>query len=150
MKQLLCMLALAMPFLGVAQQPVQWNYSIEKVKGNQYKLRVSARIQSGYHVFALTQPEDAIATPTRISIASEPYINDVGVFREEGVLEKVRDADFGIESWHYSDKVDFVSVITLKNSKARALLSGVVEYQVCSADKCYPPTKVNFSIPLNH
>lgn len=150
MKQVLALLVLLIPVIGLAQQPVQWDFCVEKVKPNQYKVYVTAKIQSGYHVFALTQPEDAIATPTKISFTNNPVINEISPFAEEGVLKKERDESLDIESWHYSDVVNFVGLVTLKTSKVKTLLAGQVEFQVCSEDRCYPPTKINFTLPLNH
>jgi hypothetical protein len=149
MKKALILLALLIPVIGLSQEPVQWNFSVEKIKSNQYKVRLTARIQSGYHVFALKQPEDAIVNPTKINFTRNPVVR-VGDFSEEGTMEKVRDADLDIESWHFSDKVDFVGVVTLKSSNVKTVLAGHVEFQVCNSNRCYPPAKVNFTLPLNH
>ena len=149
MKQFLILLMVLAPVAVLSQQPVQWSFYAEKVRTNQYKVTLTARVQTGYHVFALTQPADAIAMPTKINIAGNPDISDIGCFTEEGMLEKVKDETFGIESWHFSDKVSFVGIVTLRG-RSRTVLSGHVEFQVCSEDKCYPPTRVNFNVPLNH
>ena len=129
---------------------MNWSFSVEKVKANQYKVRLVAKIPPGYHIFSLTQPEDAIAMPTKITLNNNPDIAAPGVFKEEGELEKIKDPTLDIGAWQFSDKVDFTAIVTLKNNKSRTTLSGQVEFQVCNDDQCYPPAKVSFSLPLNH
>jgi hypothetical protein len=133
-----------------SQQPVQWSFRAEKVKANEFKLFASARIQEGYHLFALQQPDDAIAMPTKIVINSSSEIDLAGPFRAEGQMEKVRDSVLEIEAWQFSRKVDFINSVILKNNRYKVTITGYVEYQVCSDDQCYPPTRLNFSLPLNH
>lgn len=148
--RLLILLILLVPVIGRAQSPVQWTFSSEKIKSNQYRVNLTAKIQPGYHIFSMTQPEDAIVNPTRVSFNSLPEVDDISALKEEGALEKVKDAVLELESWQFSEKVNFSGIVTLKNSKSKSTLSGQVEFQVCSADKCYPPARVNFSLPLNH
>lgn len=148
-KRLLIVLVLA-PFVGLAQSPVQWTFSAEKVRSNQFRVHLTARIQPGYHIFSMTQPEDAIVLPTKINFAGMPDVDEISTLKEGGTLEKVRDESLQIESWQFSEKVDFSGLVTLKNTKSKTMLSGQVEFQVCSSDRCYPPAKVNFSLPLNH
>lgn len=139
------------PLIGLAQSsPVQWTFSAEKIRSDQYRVHVTARIQPGYHIFSLAQPQDAIALPTKINFNSMAEIDGIGTLKEDGALEKVRDESLEIESWQFSEKVDFSSLVTLKSPKFKTTLTGQVEFQVCSADKCYPPARINFSLPLNH
>jgi hypothetical protein len=138
------------PAIAFAQGPIQWSFSAEKIKLNQYRVHLVAKIQSGYHIFSMTQPEDAIVLPTKVSFSNNGDIDEIGAFKEEGELEKTKDEVLEIESWQYSNKVNFTGIVTLKSSKSKTILSGEVEFQVCSSDRCYPPTKVNFRLPLNH
>jgi thiol:disulfide interchange protein DsbD len=147
--RLIILLVLA-PLVGLAQSPVQWTFSTEKIKSNQYRVHLTAKIQPGYHIFSMTQPEDAIVLPTKINFNNATDVDEIGALREEGTLEKVRDESLEIESWQFSDKVNFSGLITLKNAKSKTTLTGQVEFQVCGTDRCYPPAKVNFSLPLNH
>ena len=110
--RLLILLILLAPVIGLAQSPVQWTFSTEKVKSNQYRVHLTAKIQSGYHIFSMTQPEDAIVNPTRINFNSMSDVEDIGALKEEGTLEKVKDAILEIESWQFSDKVNFSGIVT--------------------------------------
>jgi len=138
------------PLVGLAQSPVQWTFSTEKVRSNQYRVHLTARIQPGYHIFSMTQPEDAIALPTKINFSSISDIEEIGALKEDGTLEKVREESLQIESWQFSEKVDFSGLVTLKNIKSKTTLTGQIEFQVCSSERCYPPAKISFSLPLNH
>jgi len=66
----------------------------------------------------------------------------------EGELEKYRDGILDIEAWQYSGKVLFTQRIKLK-SKVNTNMSGRIEYQACTDEKCLLPKKVNFSVVVN-
>src|SRR5215213_7925411 len=108
--RLLILLILLAPVIGIAQSPVQWTFSAEKIKSNQYRVHLTAKIQSGYHIFSMTQPEDAIVIPTKINFNSATEVEDIGAIKEDGNLEKVKDEVLEFESWQFSEKVNFSGI----------------------------------------
>jgi hypothetical protein len=144
---------LALPFILFsalvlkAQNPVTWSFSAKKLDDKTYEVHMTANIQSGWHVFSQTQPDDAIAIPTGFKLNNNPLLALEGNIKEVGKLEKFRDEKLDISANQYSNKVDFVQVIKLK-AKAKTNVTGSVEFQTCNDEKCLPAKTVNFSIAL--
>ena len=128
-------------------QPVIWSYSAKKTADRTYEVEMKATIKEGWHLFSQTQPADAIAIPTAITVNPNPLLIRKGAIREIGKLEKYKDKTLGVTAYQYAGQVRFVQTVVLK-AKAKTLFAGSVEFQTCDDEKCLPPQKVNFSIPL--
>ncbi len=134
--------------VGKAQlNPVSWTFTAKKVADKTYEVHMKATIQSGWHLYSQTQPEDAIVNPTTFTLNNNPLLIVDGKTKETGTIEKFHDAKLNISANQYSNTVDFVQKIKLK-AKAKTNFSGNVEYQTCDDKKCLPPKTVNFSIAI--
>jgi hypothetical protein len=133
--------------IAFAQNPVSWTFASKKVSDNVYEVRLIANIQPGWHLYAQSQPEDAIAQPTTFNFNSNPLLSLDGKVKEVGKLEKFKDDKLGLTANQYSNKVDFVQLVKVKG-KAKTNVTGQLEYQTCDDKKCLPPKTVNFSIAL--
>lgn len=133
-----------------AQQasPVSWSFSAKKTGDKVYEVHMTATLQSGWHLYSQTQPDDAIAIPTSFVINKNPLLAFDGKVKEVGKLEKFHDAKLSLSANQYSKKVDFVQVVKLK-AAARTNVTGSVEFQTCDDEKCLPPKTTNFTIALN-
>lgn len=148
MKKIVAFLTLVMATAALkAQNPVTWSFSTNKISDKTYEVHLTATIQSGWHVYSQTQPDDAIAIPTGIKINSNPLLMLDGKIKEIGKMEKYHDAKLEISANQYSGKVDFVQVVKLKTS-AKTNVTGSVEFQTCNDEKCLPPKTVNFTIAI--
>lgn len=138
-------------FGGQAQSqipdPVSWNFSSKKTGDKTFEIRLTASIQSGWHLYSQVQPQDAIAIPTGIKFNANPLVVMDKKVKEVGKMEKFHDEKLQLSANQYSNKVDFVQVVRLKAS-AKTNVSGSVEFQTCDDKKCLPPKTVNFSIAL--
>jgi thiol:disulfide interchange protein DsbD len=119
-----------------SQNPVTWTFTAKKTADKTYEVHMTATIQSGWHLYSQTQPEDAIAIPTTFTLTANP------LFTADGAIKEL-----DLSANQYSKKVDFVQIVKLK-SAAKTNFSGNVEYQTCDDKKCLPPKTVNFSIAL--
>lgn len=128
-------------------QPVVWTYGAKKIADRTYEVEIKATIKEGWHLFSQTQPADAIALPTVFVIKPNPLLSRKGALREIGKLEKNKDKTLGVTAHQYAGQVRFVQTVTLK-AKVKTVFAGSVEFQTCDDEKCLPPQKVNFSIPL--
>lgn len=133
---------------AIAQHPVNWSFTAKKVSDKTYEVYMTATLQSGWHLFSQSQPEDAIANPTTFTINNNPLIKLEGKIKENGTMEKFVDKKLGLSANQYSSKVDFVQLVKLKG-KVKTNFSGNVEYQTCDDKKCLPPKTVNFNVSLN-
>jgi hypothetical protein len=138
-------------FLGFASyaqlNPVSWSFNAKKIADKTYEVRLTANMQSGWHLYSQNQPDDAIAIPTDIKFNSNPLLNFDGKTKEVGKMEKFKDEKLGVAANQYSQQVEFVQVVKLKTN-AKTNISGTVEYQTCDDKKCLPPKKVNFSLAV--
>ena len=127
--------------------PVSWSYSAKKVSDKMYEVRITASMQSGWHLYSQKQPEDAIAVPTSFSFNKNPLLDFDGKVKEVGKLEKYKDEKLDLSAYQYSNKVVFVQKIKLKG-KAKTNVTGKLEFQTCNDEKCLPPKTVAISIAL--
>jgi hypothetical protein len=141
------LLMLTVSFSWGQLQPVIWSYGAKKTADRTYEVEIKATVKEGWHLFSQTQPADAIAIPTAFTIHPNPLLIRKGALREIGKLEKYKDKTLGVTAYQYSGQVRFVQTVTLK-AKVKTVYAGTVEFQTCDDEKCLPPQKVNFSIPL--
>ncbi len=150
MKQLLASVTfLLVSLLSFAQSgtKVKWDYSVKKISDKKYEVRMIATIQPGWHLYSQTQSADAIALPTKISFAKNPLITVSGSAKEVGKVTDAFDKATQSRSRFYSNKVEFVQIVTLKNNIKTSIV-GDVEFMVCDDRQCLPPDKTKFTVKL--
>lgn len=149
MKKIIALVAfISFALVSQAQlNPVLWSFSATKTGDKTYEIHMKATIQSNWHLYSQTQPDDAIVNPTIFSINSNPLFTLEGKVKEVGKMELMKDANLGISANQYSTTVDFVQKIKLK-ANVKTNFTGNVEFQTCDDKKCLPAKKVNFSVPL--
>ncbi|MFY7839817.1 MAG: protein-disulfide reductase DsbD domain-containing protein [Lacibacter sp.] len=150
MKKIFATLALVFISVAVFAQSgskVKWEFIVKKLGDKKYEIRMVANIQPGWHLYSQTQSEDAIALPTTISFAKNPLIVVSGKPKEVGKLTDAFDKATNSRSRFYSNKVEFVQVVTVK-SNVKTSITGDVEFMVCDDKQCLPPDKTKFSVKL--
>lgn len=126
---------------------VKWDYTVKKIGDKKYEVRMIANIQPGWHLYSQTQSADAIALPTTINFAKNPLLLVTGKPKEVGKVTDAFDKATQSRSRFYSNKVEFVQVVTVK-STVKTSLTGDVEFMVCDDKQCLPPDKAKFSVKL--
>ncbi len=129
-----------------AQEPVQWSFTVKKIKPNVYEVHLTSIIQKPWHIYSLNSPE-ATGIPTKINFKKHPLITLDGVAKEMGNLITKHDDLFDADVKYFENKVDFVQVVTLKTD-VKTLVNGSLEYMACNDGKCLPPRTVEFSIKI--
>lgn len=149
MKKTLVIILLFIAAAAKAQvvNPVSWTYTAKKTSDKTYEVRLTATIQSGWHLYSQSQPGDAIAEPTKITFNKNPLLKLDGNIKEEGKMEKFHDAKLDLSANQYSSKVEFVQTVKMK-ATAKTNVTGSVRFQTCNDEKCLPPKTVNFSVAL--
>lgn len=140
-------IGLFLSVVAFAQQPVTWKYSAKKVGAKTYEVRLTAVIQSSWHIYSQSTP-DGGPLPTKIVFSKNPLITQEGVIKEVGKLHKKYEEVFGVDVMQFSDKVEFVQVIKTKAEKVKTNVSGTIEFMVCTDEQCLPPATINFNIAL--
>ena len=54
--------------------PVSWTFTSIKVADKTYEVHMTATIQTGWHLYSQTQPDDAIPQPTVVTFNKNPLI----------------------------------------------------------------------------
>lgn len=133
---------------GKAQlNPIMWSFTAKKTGDKAYEIQMKATIQTHWHLYSQTQPDDAIAIPTTFTINANPLFKRDGKIKETGKLEKYKDVELGVSANQYSTTVTFVQKIKMK-ANVKTNFSGNVEYQTCDDHQCLPPKKVNFNVTI--
>lgn len=127
--------------------PVSWSFTAKKIADKTYEVHFTATIQKGWHLYSQTQPDDAIAQPTAFTFTTNPLLTLDGKVKEKGKMEKFVDKQLKTSANQFSNTVDFVQVVKLKNN-VKTSLAGSVEFQTCDDKKCLPPKDVKFSVAL--
>lgn len=149
MKKIITGLAILLITTNIQAQlsPVTWSFTANKKSDKSYEIHMKANIQDGWHLYSQSQPADAIAIPTGFSFNKNPLLSLDGKIKEVGTMEKFHDVKLDLSAYQYSGSVDFVQDIKLK-VKSKTSITGNLEYQTCNNQKCLPPKKVNFNIPI--
>ncbi len=126
---------------------VKWDFIVKKLGDKKYEIRMVANIQPGWHLYSQTQSTDAIALPTTINFAKNPLVVVSGKPKEVGKVTDAFDKATNSRSRFYSNKVEFVQVVTVK-SNVKTSVTGDVEFMVCDDKQCLPPDKTKFSVKL--
>ncbi|MGV3529757.1 MAG: protein-disulfide reductase DsbD domain-containing protein [Flavisolibacter sp.] len=141
---LLCIVAA--PVLWAQDSPVSWSFSAKKLNASTYEVHLTANIEEGWHVYSQGTP-DGGPVPTSFSFMKNPLVKTGGAAKEVGKLEQHFEPLFGVEVKQYSNKVDFVQLVTVRPG-VKTSFAGTVEYMSCNDTECMPPARQRFSVAL--
>ena len=144
-------LVLALSFLtfgfvhGQILEPVKWTTSVEKISNTEYNLITTAKIDSGWHLYSQTVPEDGPIATTFTYDDSEGNFKISGN-TSEGEGHTVDDPVFGMKIKYFEKTAIFKQKIALV--KEVTTIKAFVEFMVCDDTKCLPPTEVDLVFNL--
>ena len=125
---------------GQIHDPVTWKTSIEKISGSEYDLIATATIDSGWHLYSQTVPENGPRPTVFVFEGNKNYLKKGNT--KEGKGQTVKDIFFEVPIKHFSDEAVFRQRIRLK-SKEKFTLNATVEFMVCDDTRCLPPKEVD-------
>ena len=133
------------------EHPAQWRASGPGKAihpGEKFSVRLSASINSGWHMYSITQPAGGPTTTVIKIPAAQPFSLDGQV---SGPSPHVAyDANFEMNTETYEESAAFiVPVAVAKNASAGdQKLTVDVRFQVCNDTMCMPPTTEHLSVPI--
>jgi hypothetical protein len=133
--------------IAQSDQKVKWQYAAVSLGNNIFEIRLTAKIDKGWHLYSRLQSSDAIALPTTIQFSKNPIIEMKGEIKEEGVLIDQLDPATRSKSRYYAGQVVFVQKI-FRKKKVNTVMSGDIEFMVCDDRQCLPPSTVKFQVKL--
>jgi thiol:disulfide interchange protein len=119
--------------------PVQWSMTstAEVAKaGTTVPLRLTAKIEPGWHLYSLTIPKNLL--PTKITLTDNPAVDSYTVYQPAGV--RAMDPNFKEVVETYSNQAEFWIPATLtKDAKGPVELTASVRYRACDDKQCLNP-----------
>ena len=128
-----------------AQDPAKWQLESDvkdKVikSGETFEAKLLAEVESGWHLYALSQPEGGpIATTIKLPEKTE-FTLDGKVTSAKPITEF--DPNFEIDTKFFKDKADFTIPLKASKDSKGEVLAINVRYQLCNDRLCLPPKTV--------
>lgn len=126
------------------EDPVSWSYSAKKTGPNEATVYIRANIEEGWHLYSQHIKPGGPNKTTFTYPTSKEYTL-VGKTMEPKPITKFEKI-FNMDVTYFDNQVIFQQKVKL--NKATANFKGKVEFQVCDATRCLPPTEVEFTIPI--
>jgi hypothetical protein len=137
----------------VADPTVAWVASwAEKralARGSVATLELSAEVQQGWHVYALSQlPGGPI--PLRVTLDDNPVVQLAGT-PSDTAPEEQHDPRFDLDTRFYTHSFTVRVPVSVNQQAAagRQLIPVNVRFQTCSDRECQPPKTVHLSVPVD-
>ena len=129
--------------------PVQWSLSSDAAKvppGSTVTLRLTAKIDSGWHLYSLDKTADII--PTTISLADAPTVESFTLAQPKPLVKN--EPILGHDVPMFFDQAVFLVQAKLKSGAAAGdlPLTAKVRYQTCNDKECLLPKKKTASFTL--
>ena len=142
---LFCSALLVMNAQAQKVNPVKWTFEAVKKSDKQYEIKITAAIESPWHIYSQFVKDGPIAT--KITYKANPLVQIKGPAKEIGNKEEKFDKNLNTQVVYFSNKVQFTQLANLKVA-SKTKITGEIEYGVCNEDRCLPPAKVSFEIAL--
>ena len=147
---------LFLPFSGISQiyDPVDWNFSKQKISDNTYELIFTADIDSGWAMYSNDIYDNGVdcdveICPIPVSFEfnknneQERYFRFIGDIVEVDENKKTsQDPIFLMEVTKFTDRATFKQIIEIDTNDID--VTGYLTFMVCDDTKCLPPTDVEF------
>ena len=132
---------------NVAPDPVKWSLQFQPRqkfyrKRAPFKVQIIARIQPGWHLYALDEIPNG-PRPTRITLPAEQPFELAGEIEQPEPIIKF-DKNFGVETQFYQVSATFLAPLKISATARAGATKLVVQarYQTCNEHLCLPPKTV--------
>ncbi len=128
--------SVAVPIATVAaqvQNPVKWNFSINKISDSEVELILKAKIDKGWHMYALKQEKDDGPVPITFEFEKNPNYEISGKISEPKPHEEY-DKTFEMTVRYFEKEVTYKQKIKILSQKTFSV-KGSLNYESCS-DVC--------------
>lgn len=126
------------------EDPVSWSYVAKKTSKTEATVYIKATLENDWHIFSQNLKPGG---PNKTVIAFTPSkdFSLVGKTTEPQPIKKY-EKSFKMDVLYFENQVVFTQKIKL--NKAATTVKGKIEFSVCNATACLPPTEIEFSIPV--
>lgn len=125
--------------------PVKWDVEIKPIKGNQYEIVATAKIDMGFKLYGVNMAEGG---PVKTSFNFETMENckKFGKPVEVTPSKKMQDKIFDMEVSYFKDKAVLSHKVWVTEKPAK--ISGYIQWMSCNDEMCTPPTDEEFEFMI--
>ncbi len=127
------------------QQVVSWQFSVELISGQEYRLRAEAQVDPGWFIYS-QHLEEGGPVPTAFTFETQQGVELIGETEETGDKKEGYDDIFGMKVIKYSKQVTFTQKVKLKARRGK--VAGFVTFMTCDDERCLPPRDVPFELSI--
>jgi len=137
---------MATSIFSQVENPVNWEFSTDKVSGQEAELVFTATIDYPWHLYSAHLPEGG-------PIATKAWYDESDTYTlVDGIVESPKakvtfDAGFQMDVGTLSGKAEFRQKVKFKDGGTQNV-TGEIEFQVCDDEVCLPPKSVPFSFEV--
>lgn len=125
-----------------SQEKIEWDFAYVAFPPS---LQISAKIESGWHLYALDLDPNIGPIPTQIVLEKNKLVKEIAPFTASEAPKKSYDANFGAELSYYEHKFHAYNRIAVKKPTT---VKGELTYMLCDDKRCLPPQTVPFEIKV--
>ncbi|MBE9518315.1 MAG: thioredoxin family protein, partial [Bacteroidetes bacterium] len=137
---------MATSIFSQVENPVNWEFSTDKVSGQEAELVFTATIDYPWHLYSAHLPEGG-------PIATKAWYDESDAYTlVDGIVESPKakvtfDAGFQMDVGTLSGKAELRQKVKFKDGGTQTV-SGEIEFQVCDDEVCLPPMTVSFAFEV--
>ena len=148
MNRIILILIILTGYISQAQilEPVKWVTSVEKLTENEYVLLATATIDSNWHLYSQSVPENGPIATVFVFEGNKNYIKKGNTVEDDG--EAIYDQVFQMPIKYFSKKAVFKQRIKSLTSESFPV-NATVEFMACDDESCLPPTTVDLVFQIN-
>ncbi len=125
--------------------PVSWDLAMKKLGGDKYEIKYTATIDDSWTVYSQFTSDNG-PVPTEVAYETKG-VEKVGKGTEKGKKKQGPDPLFdNVEVIKFLSDKPFVITHTIKTKAPK--IKGYLTYMTCDAERCLPPTDVDFAFDL--
>jgi len=124
--------------------PVTWAFEIKNIKGNEYQVTLTARIQQGWLLNAQNiNGKNNFKSPV-LQLPADSF-KQIGFLLSNSKTANITISDGSTHAGYETEAVFTQKIIALKRSKK---LHGIISFNICNGRECFPAKQATFTLDV--
>jgi hypothetical protein len=124
------------------QEKIQWSFDFVPYPAS---LQISAKIENGWHLYALDLDPSIGPVPTQIVLEKNKAVQVLNAFEANTKAKQSYDPNFGAEVSYFENSFEARNRIKVKKPTT---VKGELTYMLCDDKRCLPPKTIPFEIKV--
>jgi hypothetical protein len=125
-----------------SQEKIQWSFDFVPYPAS---LQISAKIENGWHLYALDLDPSIGPVPTQIVLEKNKAVQVLNAFEANTKAKQSYDPNFGAEVSYFENSFEARNRIKVKKPTT---VKGELTYMLCDDKRCLPPKTIPFEIKV--